>query len=68
MMCSILSRAHSQQVWLPVKQEGADLGRGERMHAVFLDNDGDESDFPPCAITGWRPAAKTACRVYVRNQ
>ena len=51
-----------------MKQEGADLGRGERMHAVFLDSDGDESDFPPCAITGWRPAAKTACRVYVRGQ
>ena len=67
-MSSTLLRSHSQQVWLPVKQEGADLGRGERMHAVFLDNDGDESDFPPCAITGWRPAAKTACRVYVRNQ
>ena len=67
-LLTILLRQHLQQLRLPVKQEGADLGRGERMHAVFLDNDGDESDFPPCAITGWRPAAKTACRVYVRNQ
>ena len=45
-----------------------DLGRGERLHVVFLDHDGDESDFVPRASGGWRPAAKTACRVYVRNQ
>ena len=49
-------------------QGDVDLGRGERMHVVFLDHDGDESDFLPRASGGWRPAAKSACRVYVRNQ
>jgi len=45
----------------------AALGRGDRLHVVFVDEEGRISEFPPRAEAGWKTAAASSERVYVRQ-
>jgi hypothetical protein len=45
----------------------APLGRGDRLHVVFVDEEGRISEFPPRAEAGWKTAAASSERVYVRQ-
>lgn len=41
-------------------------GRGERLHVVFVDPDGRISEFPPSMEAGWKTAATSSSRVYIK--